>query len=54
VNVNRDKFMNVQKALAFAEKQLNEGKGNIRIITSKSKLAKRYNIEDEWVLVRYW
>jgi hypothetical protein len=54
MNVSRDKFVNCQKALAFAESQLKEGKGNIRIITSKSKLAKRYGIEGEWVLVRYW
>jgi hypothetical protein len=54
MNVSRNKFVNIQKALAFAERQLKEGKGNIRIITSKSKLAKRYNVEGEWVLVRYW
>jgi hypothetical protein len=54
MNVSRDKFENYQKALAFAEKQLKEGKGNIRIITSRSKLAKRYSVEGEWVLVRYW
>lgn len=54
MNVSRDKFVNISKALAFAEKQVKEGKGNIRIITSKSKLAKRYNVEGEWVLVRYW
>ena len=54
MNVSRDKFVNRKKALAFAEKKLEEGKGNIRIITSQSKLAKRYDVQGEWVLVRYW
>ena len=54
MNVNRDVFENCQRALAFAERQLKEGKGNIRIITSQSKIAKRYGIDGERVLVRYW
>jgi len=42
------------EALAFAQQKLGEGYGNIRIITAKSVLAKRYLIQNDEVQVRYW
>jgi hypothetical protein len=54
MNVTKHKLPSKEKALAFTELKLNQGYANIRIITSQSKLAKRYGIEGEWVLVRSW
>ena len=54
MQVRKHKFGSWQEALAFAQQKLNEGYGNIRIITSKSKLASRYGIKGEEVQVRYW
>jgi hypothetical protein len=57
VNVSKRNCKNGQEALAFVEEKLNskfDGVGNIRIITSRSKLAKRQGIQGEEVQVRYW
>ena len=54
MNVAKHKLPNTKEALAFAELKLSQGYTNIRIITSKGKLAKRYNIEGDCVMVRYW
>jgi len=54
MQVKKQTFFTWQEALAVAQQKLNEGYGNIRIITSKSKLAKRYKIEGNQVQVRYW
>ena len=54
MNVARRKFQNWQEALSFAQQKLNEGCGNIRIITAKSQRAKSYGIVGEEVQVRYW
>jgi hypothetical protein len=54
VNVARRKFPNWQEALSFAQQKLNDGCGNIRIITAKSQRAKSYGIIGDEVQVRYW
>jgi len=54
VQVKKQKFETLQGAIAATQQKLNEGYGNIRIISSKSKLAKRYRIEGEQIQVRYW
>ena len=43
-----------QEAIILTQQRLKEDYGNIRIITSRSKLAKRYGVHDEQVQVRYW
>ena len=52
--VKKQKFETWQEAVAFSQQKLNEGYGNIRIITAKSKLASRYGIQGEQVQIRYW
>ena len=54
VQVKKRVFKNWREAIDFAIERLNEGFANIRIITSKSRLAKRYNVTGEQVQVRYW
>ena len=54
MQVRKQKFGSWQEALVFAQQKLNEGYGNLRIITAKSKLASRYDIQGEQVQVRYW
>jgi len=54
VQVKKQKFDSWQEALVFAQQKLTGGYGNIRIITSKSILAKRFEIEGKQVQVRYW
>lgn len=54
MQVKKQTFETWQEAIAVTQQKLNEGYGNIRIITSRSKLAKRYGIEGEQVQVRYW
>jgi len=54
MQVKKRTFETCQEAIAFTQRKLNQGYGNIRIITAKSKLATRYNIKGEQVQVRYW
>jgi len=54
MQVKKQKFESWKEALAFAQQKLGEGYGNIRIITAKSVLAKRYLIQNDEVQVRYW
>jgi hypothetical protein len=57
VNVSKRNCKNGREALAFVEEKLNskfDGVCNIRIITARSKIAKRYGLQGEEVQVRYW
>jgi len=54
MQVRKQKFKTWQEAIAFAQQKLTEEYANIRIITSKSVLAKRYGITGKMVQVRYW
>jgi len=54
MQVKKQTFLTWQEAIAVAQQKLIEGYGNIHIITSKSKFAKRYKIEGNEVQVRYW
>jgi hypothetical protein len=54
MNVARRKFKNWEEALSFMQQKLDEGYGNIRIISSKSQRAKNYGITGEEIQVRYW
>jgi len=54
MQVKKQTFFTWQEAIAVAQQKLIEGYGNIRIITSKSKLAERYGIKGNEVQVRYW
>jgi hypothetical protein len=54
MQVKKQIFDSWQEAIDFASMKLQEGYGNIRIITSKSVLAKRYGVQGEQVQVRYW
>jgi len=54
MQVKKKLFESWQEALAFASEKLQEGYANIRIFTSRSKLAKRYNIQGPQVQVRWW
>jgi uncharacterized protein YdaT len=54
MQVKKQTVLTRQEAIAVVEQKLQEGYGNIRIITTKSKLAKRYKILNGQVQVRYW
>ena len=54
VQVKKRVFASWCEAIDFTSQKLSEGFANIRIITSKSRLAERYKIVGEQVQVRYW